>query len=159
MQVSESERLAQALAGFRREIVPDFVLLLVRAAGDEDFSLAQLATLYLLERMGEHSVKQVAEVIGRSLSATSRLLDQLVKRGLVQREEDERDRRAKRVVLTEHGQKLLRDLERERADAQLVVMAYLSAEEREVVHRGMALLAEGARRRRDGASTELDAGD
>ncbi len=140
-------------------MVPDFVLLLVRAAGDEDFSLAQLATLYLLERMGEHSVKQVAEVIGRSLSATSRLLDQLAKRGLVQREEDERDRRAKRVVLTDRGGELLRDLERERAGAQLAVMAYLSVEEREVVHQAMALLAKGARRRSDGASPELDAGD
>jgi DNA-binding MarR family transcriptional regulator len=143
------DRLTQAIAGFRREMAPDFVLMLTQATGDADFSLAQLATLYLLEGRGEHSVKQIADMIGRSLSATSRLLDQLAKRGLVSRHEDERDRRAKRVVLTERGRTLLRDVERGRADAQLAIMAYLSDDEREIVHHAMTLLAQAARRRHD----------
>jgi len=154
MQLSAEERVAESIGAVRRHVVPEFALSLIQAAGDEDFSLAQLATLYLLEGGGEHSVKQVASTIGRSLSATSRLLDQLARRGLIGREEDERDRRAKRVTIHEQGRALLRSLERRRADAQLALMAYLTPEERALVDQAMALLAEAARRRHDATHLE-----
>ena len=85
----------------------------------------------------------------RSVSATSRLLDQLVTRGMIHRREDERDRRAKLVAITEQGRALIATLEQRRAEAQISVMDYLSAEERVTVTRGMVLLAEAAQRRRE----------
>src|SRR6266704_2927552 len=56
-----------------------------------------MATLLLLDEEGELTIKQIAELVGRSISATSRLLDQLVERGMVSRREDERDRRGTRL--------------------------------------------------------------
>jgi len=68
---------------------------------------------------------------------------------MVSRREDERDRRVKRVAITERGRTLIAALERERAEAQMVVMEYLSAEERAEVIHAMTLLAEvGLRRKR-----------
>ncbi len=67
----------------------------LRSFGNADFSLAQVAALYLLDDEGELTIKQVAEKIGRSLSASSRLLDQLVERGFVDRREDQQDRRGR----------------------------------------------------------------
>ena len=110
--------------------------------------MPQLATLLLLDEENELTIKQVAEALARSVSATSRLLDQLVLRGMVSRREDERDRRAKRVALTDQGRVLIATLEQRRADAQLAVMEYLSAEERAQVTRGMLLLVEAGQRRR-----------
>lgn len=145
----EREMLARSMSLFRRSIIRDFVAGIVRAFGNFDFSLPQMATLLLLDEEGEMAIKQVAEYLGRSVSATSRLLDQLVERGMISRREDERDRRVKRVAITEHGRVLITTLERERAEAQIVVMEYLSAEERAEVIHTMTLLAEvGLRRKR-----------
>ena len=100
----------------------------------------------MLDDVGEPTIKQVAETLGRSVSATSRLLDQLVERGLIGRREDKQDRRAKRVFLKEEGWTFLRTFEQNRADAQVALMVYLAPEEQAQVAQAMALLAEAARR-------------
>src|SRR5437660_8779322 len=123
-QITQEEReiLAQSMSQFRRTIIREFVAGIVRAFGNFDFSLPQLATLLLLDEEGELTIKQVTEILGRSVSATSRLLDQLVERGMVSRREDERDRRAKRIAITEKGRMLIATLEQRRADVQIAVM-------------------------------------
>ena len=102
----------------------------------------------MLDEEDELTITQVAELLGRSVSVASRLLDQLVVRGMVRRREDERDRRVKRVTITEQGRTLVATLEQQRANAQLAVMASLSPEEQAEVTRAMVLLAQASRRRR-----------
>ena len=148
INISDREILARSISQFRRSIVRDFVFNILRTFVDFDFSLPQLATLLLLDEEGELTIKQVTEILGRSVSATSRLLDQLVERGMVSRREDERDRRAKLVAITEKGRTLIVTLEQRRADAQIAVMEYFSAEEQAEITRAMALLAEAGQRRR-----------
>ncbi|HEY8598108.1 MAG TPA: MarR family transcriptional regulator [Thermomicrobiales bacterium] len=143
------EALSQILGRFRRALVRDGMLAVIRTLGDEDISLTQLVTLFLLQGSGEPTIKQVAATLGRSLSATGRLLDQLVRRGLVRRYEDERDRRVKRVALTEQGVAFVATVAYHRAGAQLTLMRHLTAAEQAEVMRGMALLAEAARRSED----------
>jgi DNA-binding MarR family transcriptional regulator len=150
----DHELLARSISQFRRAIFRDFFVNIIQSFEDFDFSLPQLATLLMLEEESELTVKRVAEQLGRSVSATSRLLDQLVVRGLVSRREDERDRRAKRVAITAQGRALIVMVEQRRADAQLAVMEYLSAEEQAEVIRAMVLLAEAGRRRKQHESSE-----
>lgn len=126
----------------------DFVLGIMQTFEDFDYSLPQMAVLLLLDEEGELSIKRAAQLLGRSISATSRLLDQLVVRGMISRREDERDRRAKRVAITEQGRAFIMTLEQWRADLQIAVMEYLSAEEQAEVTRAMVLLAEAGQRRR-----------
>ena len=149
--------LSQILSRFRRALVRDGMLEVVRTLGDEDISLTQLATLFLLQGPSEPTIKQVAATLGRSVSATGRLLDQLVRRGLVRRYEDARDRRVKRVALTEQGGAFIATVAYHRAGAQLTLMRHLTAEEQAAVMRGMTLLAEAARRsENDGDSSGED---
>ncbi len=124
----------------------EFIFGILRSFGDFEFSLPLMATLLLLDEESELSIKQIAELLGRSVSTTSRLIDQLVERGLVSRREDEQDRRMKRVAITEQGRTLIATLERRRAEIQLVVMEHLSVEEQAVVTQAMALLAEASQR-------------
>lgn len=132
------------------DMLPSFLSSrVVQTFGDFDYSFPQMATLLILDEEGEQTVKGVAVLLGRSFSATSRLLDQLVVRGLITRREDERDRRVKRVAITTQGRRFVETIERQRADAQLAVMDYLSPEERAEVVRGMVLLVEAARRKKD----------
>lgn len=137
----------------------EFIFNILHTFGNFDFSLPQLGTLLLLDGEGELTIKQMSEVLGRSISATSRLLDQLVERGLVSRREDKHDRRAKRVAITDSGRILIATLERQRADAQIAVMEHLSIEEQAIVTRAMALLAEAGERRRQHEHPESGTGE
>jgi DNA-binding MarR family transcriptional regulator len=148
INTNEREMLAYSISQFRRAIVREFVFNILRTFVDFDYSLPQLATLLLLDEEGELTIKMVTEILGRSVSATSRLLDQLVERGMVSRREDELDRRSKRIAITEKGRTLIATLEQRRADAQIAVMEYFSAEEQAEINRAMALLAEAGQRRR-----------
>lgn len=121
----------------------------IARSSNSDISAVQFVTLALLSGEEALTIKRVAEVLGRSVSATSRLLDQLVTRGLVNRSEDPQDRRTKRVSLSESGQAFVQTIEQKRVEAQIAVMAYLSPEERSVVEQAMQLLAVAARRHTD----------
>ncbi|SNS67079.1 DNA-binding transcriptional regulator, MarR family [Streptosporangium subroseum] len=144
---AERDRLADDIGDFRRALIPGFLLHLLRGFEGDEPSVIQIATLYVLDHPSAPTLRELAERIDRSVSATSRLVDQLVRRGLVDRHEDPDDRRARRIALTKRGTGFLREFERARADAQLEVMAHLTAEERELVTRAMALLGEASRRR------------
>lgn len=147
--MNERELLAQSFGHFRRAIWHDMLVGAIHLFGDFDFSFLQVATLYLLDSGAEPTVKQVAETLGRSVSAASRMLDQLVERKLIGRREDSQDRRARRLFLTEKGRAFLRGFEQQRADVQLTVMARLTPEEQMQILQAMTLLAEAARRYND----------
>jgi DNA-binding MarR family transcriptional regulator len=147
MNSDDPSLLRRQLSRFRRATLGDLLDVVMRTLGDFDLSMSHFAALMLLEDEHPLTIKEVSGYLGRSVSATSRLLDQLVRRGLVSRREDARDRRAKCVAITEEGRALLREMERGRTDAQLAVMAYLSEDERAEVMRAMALLAEASARR------------
>jgi DNA-binding MarR family transcriptional regulator len=76
-----------------------------------DLSLTQLKALAILdERVETVSVKELAERLGLSLAATSRSVDGLVKRKLVERVEDPLDRRVRRVGLSNRGRRIVERL-------------------------------------------------
>lgn len=73
-----------------------------------DLSLGQVKALETLVALpSAPSVKELSESLGRSLPSSSRTVDALARRGLVQRREDEDDRRIKRVSVTAEGRRAL----------------------------------------------------
>ncbi|GAA4897006.1 MarR family winged helix-turn-helix transcriptional regulator [Actinomycetospora straminea] len=147
--MDERERLAASFGDMRRAMIPAFLLdLLAVVDGGDELSMTQLATLYVLDGGEPVSLGALAERIGRSVSATSRLVDGLVRRGVLERREHPTDRRVRRVAIAEDGAALLRRLERTRADAQLEIMDRLDPADRALVARAMALLGDAARQER-----------
>jgi DNA-binding MarR family transcriptional regulator len=147
-QSRELDALTHSLVTLRHAVLRDGFLDAIRSMDDHELSVAQMATLMLLESEGGSTVGDHAHDLGRSLSATSRSLDQLVTRGLVCRQEAAHDRRVKLVTLDEGGRELIGRVQRRRAEAQLAVMAALSPDDRQLVMQAMALLADAATRRR-----------
>lgn len=145
----DHEQLVRSMSEFRHIVFGKFASSILRTFKDFDYSLAQVASLFILDEEGELTIKQVAGLLERSVSATSRLLDQLALRGMITRREDEQDRRVKRVAITEQGRALIETLQGVRADVQLEMMDYLSADEQAEVVRGMALLARAGRKWRE----------
>ncbi|WP_433784248.1 MarR family winged helix-turn-helix transcriptional regulator [Actinomycetospora sp. CA-101289] len=150
--MDERDRLAASFGDMRRAMIPAFLLdLLGSVDGGDELSLTQLATLYVLDTGEPVPLGALAERIGRSVSATSRLVDALVRRELAERQEHPTDRRVRRVAIGKAGEALLRRLERTRADAQLEVTDRLDPADRALVARAMTLLGDAARQARRNA--------
>jgi DNA-binding MarR family transcriptional regulator len=152
---SDLDHLAQSLGRLRRAVIRDGFIGALAAVADGDLTVSQLALLFLLDEQ-ELTTSEIAKLTCRSLSATSRLIDQLVKRGLVHRREDDQDRRLKWIGIAEPGRTVVAAFERRRAEAQLNVMTMLSAHEQSLVMQAMGLLAEAAKRRADHVQHRAD---
>jgi len=140
-QISERVAMGRALW---RELVIGFAYQL----GDLRLGFTQLAALYVLADGGTTTIGELAESIGRSPSATSRLVDGLVRRRLVERREELEDRRQRTLLLTQRGRALLRVVDRARADQFLTAVRPLPTAERAIVAMGVAALATHAISRR-----------
>jgi DNA-binding MarR family transcriptional regulator len=161
MQVNadQREQLLHDLRAIRRAMWRDMLSGISEHLDTQDLSFIQFATLIFLEAEGETSVTDMATALGRSLATTSRLVDGLVQRGLVHRQEDATDRRVRRVRLSGGGQILITALEQARVDAQLAAMQLLAPEDRAAVARAMTLLAQAVSRRFDHGQRTTDSSD
>jgi DNA-binding MarR family transcriptional regulator len=84
---------------------------LFEAMATLELGMTQIKLLHQLEgATHEMTLKEAAELVPLSLPAASRTIDDLVRRGMVERHEDEADRRCKRVSLTGHGRQVIRRL-------------------------------------------------
>ena len=81
---------------------------------EEDFSFSQVAALHIIDQTQEISIQGLAVRLNLSLSATSRLIDDLVKTDFLDRIEDPANRRSKIVTLTKLGKDFLNKLSIER---------------------------------------------
>jgi DNA-binding MarR family transcriptional regulator len=127
-----------------RELVVGFAAQL----GVIRLGFTQLAALYVLADSGKITIGELAETLGRSPSATSRLVDGLVRRRLLERHQEAEDRRQKSLQLTIRGQAILRVFDRARADQFLTMVRPLPTAERTLVAMGVAALATHAISRR-----------
>lgn len=108
--------------------------------GELNIGFTQLAALYVLAEGATTTIADLAEAIGRSPSATSRLVDGLVKRRLVERRVEEDDARQRSVWLTARGQAVLRIVDRARAEQFLALVRPMPRSERALVAMSVAAL-------------------
>ena len=81
---------------------------LLEAVGALELSLTQVKLLhYLDDATDELTLKQGAELVRVSLPAASRMVEDLVRRGFMERREDAEDRRMKRVRITADGRSVI----------------------------------------------------
>jgi DNA-binding MarR family transcriptional regulator len=74
-----------------------------------DLAVSHIKALQVLADCGcELSVKDLSEELGLSLPGASRTVDSLLRRGYLERREDEQDRRMKRIGITEAGREVAR---------------------------------------------------
>jgi DNA-binding MarR family transcriptional regulator len=84
---------------------------LFEAMGALELTMTQIKLLHHLEDAPRAlTLKEAAELVLVSLPAASRTVDDLVRRGFVERHEDVEDRRMKRVSATDAGRAVIRRL-------------------------------------------------
>ena len=105
-----------------------------------DLSMSHVKALGALSDCGcELSVKEVSEELGLSLPGASRTIDALLRRGYLERREDEADRRMKRIGITAAGRDVARRIVEARLEGLEQFTASLTSEQRT---RLMAALAD-----------------
>ncbi len=141
--VSPDTALASDLCALLAHLHKNCSADLFEAVGVLELTLTQMKLLHRLEETGrELSLKQAAEQIHVSLAATSRVVDELVRRDLVERREDPEDRRMKRVRLTEAGHAVIGRLNAARLSGLEQFVATLEGHERAQLAELLATLLE-----------------
>ena len=104
-----------------------------------DLSITQVKTLHVLDACVEQvSVKELAERMGMSLPGASRTVDGLLRRGWLERREDEQDRRIKRVGITTEGREIVRRIETARLEGLKHFAEELDDQQRRGILDGLA---------------------
>jgi DNA-binding MarR family transcriptional regulator len=102
------QAVAAELLDLWRAILSGSTKQLYALLAELDLSMTQLKMLHVLaECETEVSVKGLAEELSMSLPNASRTIDGLLQRGLLERREDEHDRRIKRVGPTPAARELI----------------------------------------------------
>lgn len=81
----------------------------VRYAREKGLSRSMLGTLHFLRHHGNAGVSDLGEHLGVSNAASSQMVERLVEEGLLERVEDQEDRRMKKISLTDKGLSVLKD--------------------------------------------------
>lgn len=99
---------------FTRILFSKVIQRLAIVVSEENLSFSQVAALHIIDREGVVNVNDISTSLNLSMSATSRMIDELVKKDLIERKEDQENRRAKTLSLTTSGKKFMDTLSIER---------------------------------------------
>jgi MarR family transcriptional regulator, organic hydroperoxide resistance regulator len=149
MTAADTPRLAQ-VAGICTAFTELFRTLhtLERPAWiDVDLTMGQLRAVVLVAETGGLSGRSLGERLGITPSAVTALVDRLVQRGYVRREEDATDRRVSWARPTDQALELFARIHASHRRQLEGTLALISAEELEVVERALVLLRDAAVRR------------
>ena len=80
----------------------------------ESLSFSQVAALHIIDRVGLININDISNKLNLSVSATSRMIDELVKKEFVERKEDPKNRRVKILSLSPNGENFMNNLSIER---------------------------------------------
>lgn len=133
--------LAAELLDLWRVIMKGSTREMYRLLAELDLSMTQLKMLHVLvESNTEISVKELGEALSMSLPNASRTVDALLQRGLVERREDEHDRRMKRVGANDKARELIDRVDTARLQGLEAWAAELSPVQRTALLDALSLL-------------------
>ena len=114
------------------------------ADAGEEVTLTQYRSLVVLASRGPQGVAALAEAVAVTPPTASRLVDRLVKKGLVRRRTDRQDRRQVRIALTETGRNLIDAVSVRRRQEIAALLATIAPETQRSVVDALSQLAEVA---------------
>ena len=120
---------------YERVMFTQIMVSIAKSLRDDNLSLAQVAALHLLGVRQQMRVGDVADALGMQLPGASKVVGDMVERGLCTRREDPEDRRAKVIALTGKGRKLIESISRRRREEAPLAMRSLSGEVSESFNR------------------------
>jgi len=114
------------------------------ADAGEDVTLTQYRSLVVLASRGPQGVASLAEAVAVTPPTASRLVDRLIRKGLVTRRTDRQDRRQVRIVLTEAGRALVNLVTERRRQEIAALLTSIPLDVQQSMATGLRQLAEAA---------------
>ena len=147
MAAATPDSAARAIAAEVEHDSRELFALSIRAmeAPQVDLRPSGLRALLVLDDLGACTLGELAEELVLSQSATSRLVDKLVSRKLVNRRTAAGDRRQVALTPTAAGRRATTHLVRRRRDVISRTMALMDPADREQLHHGLQAFAAVAR--------------
>jgi DNA-binding MarR family transcriptional regulator len=138
----EQELMVDAVLSASRVLVAIAARSLADAG--EDVTLTQYRSLVVLASRGPQGVAALADAVAVTPPTASRLVDRLVKKGLVRRRTDRQDRRQVRIALTETGRHLIDAVSARRRQEIATLLATVAPETQRSVVDALSQLAQVA---------------
>ena len=136
------DQLVDAVLGASRALVA----VAARSLDDlaEDVTLAQYRVLVELASRGPQRAAELAAVLGVERSTVTRMCDRLVRKRLIHRRRETRDRRAVQVALTTQGRTLVDRVTHRRREEISRILERLAPRDRAAVLRALRTFADAA---------------
>jgi MarR family transcriptional regulator, organic hydroperoxide resistance regulator len=96
-------------------------------------SKTELLAMLIVDRYGEVIMSQISNYLNAPLSTTTGLINRLVKKGYLQRERSEEDRRIVAIQLTDQGKSMMTEVKTSLETYLERIKVVLSAEERQFI--------------------------
>ncbi|MXY13194.1 MAG: MarR family transcriptional regulator [Chloroflexi bacterium] len=112
---------------------------------DGDLTLPQIGVLYVLAS-GPAKITDISQAQGMAPPNASSMVERLVRKDLVERVSDPKDRRVALARLTHAGREVIDTLNRSHYEAMEKIAAFLSVEELEVVAQALEVFQRGVER-------------
>ncbi|QRM54856.1 MarR family transcriptional regulator [Sinorhizobium sp. BG8] len=96
---------------------------------ERGLTLARARTLLILSRRGALTQRELADELDIETPTLVRLLDGMETQGFIERRSVEGDRRAKQIVMTNHGQSVAAEVSQLASELRTDVLKGISAEE------------------------------
>jgi DNA-binding MarR family transcriptional regulator len=103
-------------------------------------SMSHLGAMFHIHFKGSSGVTELGDHLGVTSAASSQMLDRLVQQDLILRTEDPNDRRVRQIVLTNKGQRILRESILARESWLDELAEALSDEEKETITDALNIL-------------------
>ena len=101
---------------YMRAMFTQILTSMARNLRNDNLSLAQLAALHFVDLRSQIRIGELCDELMLPQPAASRLISEMVERGLLERREDDTDRRAKVITLSSAGRQLIEAISRQRVD-------------------------------------------
>ena len=112
----------------------------MHSQGSSDLTIPQFRTLAFVNRNQGSPLCKVADHMGLTPPSASTLVDGLIKRGMMTREDQPDDRRRVRLVVTSHGRAILEASTRGTMVYLAKKLSSIGADDREVIVKAMKTL-------------------
>jgi DNA-binding MarR family transcriptional regulator len=113
---------------------------MMRSQGSSDLTVPQFRTLAFVNRNQGSPLCKVADHMGLTSASASTLVDGLIKRGMMTREDQPDNRRRVRLVVTSRGKAILETSRRGTMTILAKKLSSVSADNREVIVKAMETL-------------------
>lgn len=134
---------AEACAAEVMETMPvvlHFIRRRLRSQTDVDLSIPQIRALSYLSRHPGSSLSELADYLGVSNAASSSMIERMVQKKLVIRQDDPQERRCVELSLTEHGRTQYEIVRKLSIDELAKVFNRMPERKMRIIYEGLSLL-------------------